>query len=205
MGAGVAASHSAPLAGANRARGATDRAALRPRLLSLSRAIAAPTARSTRPTPRRWRLPNDFPALQREAGGEAINESGLIVAEPERGVCQGRLLLAAPRSDAGAHVGRRDRAGGQGLDRGVPRARRARGDPLGADLREPRRHDGGEQSASPLPDLGDRKPAQRGGQGARRADAPIAQERGGCLLCDYLALELDAKTRIVCENEVSSR
>ena len=27
------------------------------------------------------------------------------------------------------------------------------------------------------------------------------EERGGCLLCDYLALELDAKARIVCENE----
>jgi len=27
------------------------------------------------------------------------------------------------------------------------------------------------------------------------------EQRGGCLLCDYLALELDAKARIVCENE----
>ena len=42
-------------------------------------------------------FPNDFPALKRRAGGEAINESGLIVAEPERGVA--KVVCFSPRHD----------------------------------------------------------------------------------------------------------
>jgi UDPglucose--hexose-1-phosphate uridylyltransferase len=72
---------------------------------------------------------------------------------------------------------------------------------LRADLRESRRDDGRQQSASALPDLGQpaafppRWPPNSAQQAAWRA------ERGSCLLCDYLALEREAGERLVCENE----
>ena len=152
--------------------GQTERAArpaeqrLRPRLLSLSR-------QSPRQRRGQSALPADAGLRQRlsrlaaRSGRRSDQRERTDRRRARARPVQGRLLLAAPRPDARAHVGRRDRAGRQGLDRGVPRARRARGDPLGADLREPRRDDGGEQSAPALPDLGDRESAQRGGQGAR--------------------------------------
>ena len=42
-------------------------------------------------------FPNDFPALQPDASGAAINDSGLIVAEPERGIA--KVVCFSPRHD----------------------------------------------------------------------------------------------------------
>ena len=62
-----------------------------------------------------------------------------------------------------------------------------------ADLREPRRDDGRQQPAPARPDLGHpavpTEPAQGGSPGNGRTD--------GCLLCDYLAVELADGERIV--------
>ncbi len=143
---------------------------------------------------------NDFPALQREAGGEAINESGLIVAEPERGLC--KVVCFSPRHDL--------TLARMSVDEIEPvvkvwteeyRALGAleairwvqifenRGAMMGASNPHPHCQIWATES---LPNEAVKELA------SQRA---YREERGGCLLCDYLALELDAKARIVCENE----
>ena len=97
---------------------------------------------------------NDFPALLK--GGEgSFDRQGLMVAEEETGIC--RVICFSPRHDltlarmAVADIERviavwRE----QYRDLGAMDEHRR-----GADLREPRRDDGGEQSASALPGVGD--------------------------------------------------
>ncbi len=143
---------------------------------------------------------NDFPALQREAGGEAINESGLIVAEPERGLC--KVVCFSPRHDL--------TLARMSVDEIEPvvkvwteeyRALGAleairwvqifenRGAMMGASNPHPHCQIWATES---LPNEAVKELASQRAYG---------EQRGGCLLCDYLALELDAKARIVCENE----
>ena len=138
--------------------------------------------------------------MQREAGGEAINESGLIVAEPERGLC--KVVCFSPRHDL--------TLARMSVDEIEPvvkvwteeyRALGAleairwvqifenRGAMMGASNPHPHCQIWATES---LPNEAVKELA------SQRA---YREERGGCLLCDYLALELDAKTRIVCENE----
>ena len=78
-------------------------------------------------------------------------------------------------------------------------------DPLRADLREPRRDDGRQQPAPALPDLVRRQPAERSRQGSRPRRPITAREHGGCLLCDYLRIELKERARIVAENDAFRR
>ena len=101
----------------------------------------------------------------------------------------GGLLLAAPRPDARPDDRRGDPAGSwiPGPS-STPSSARSAGR-LRADLREPRRDDGRQQPAPARPDLG--RPS--GCRTSRRKE--LRQQReyfaaGGCLLCDYLALEL---------------
>jgi UDPglucose--hexose-1-phosphate uridylyltransferase len=152
------------------------------------------------PYPQTLVFANDFPALQREAGGEAINESGLIVAEPERGLC--KVVCFSPRHDL--------TLARMSVDEIEPvvkvwteeyRALGAleairwvqifenRGAMMGASNPHPHCQIWATES---LPNEAVKEFA------SQRA---YRDERGGCLLCDYLALELDAKARIVCENE----
>ena len=84
-------------------QGQTERAArpaeqrLRPRLLSLPG--QPPRQRRDQPAPTRIRSfsPTTSRPCSGDAGEEAINESGLIVAEPERGVC--KVVCFSPRHD----------------------------------------------------------------------------------------------------------
>ena len=138
--------------------------------------------------------------MQREAGGEAINENGLIVAEPERGLC--KVVCFSPRHDL--------TLARMSVDEIEPvvkvwteeyRALGAleairwvqifenRGAMMGASNPHPHCQIWATES---LPNEAVKELA------SQRA---YREERGGCLLCDYLALELDAKARIVCENE----
>ena len=120
---------------------------------------------------------NDFPALLPESSGEKIARGGLLVGEAERGVC--RVICFSPRHDLTlARMTRRGhRARRSDVARSVPGARRHRRHQRRADLREPRRHDGGEQPPSALPGVGDRVAAQRDGEGARDPDRLLARAR----------------------------
>ena len=143
---------------------------------------------------------NDFPALQREAGGEAINVSGLIVAAPERGLC--KVVCFSPRHDltlARMSVEEIEPVVKVWTEEyralGALEAIRCvqifenRGAMMGASNPHPHCQIWATES---LPNEAVKELA------SQRA---YREERGGCLLCDYLALELDAKARIVCENE----
>ena len=143
---------------------------------------------------------NDFPALKREAGGEAINESGLIVAAPERGVA--KVVCFSPRHDltlARMSVDEIEpvvkvwteeyRAIGALEEIRWVQIFENRGAMMGASNPHPHCQIWATES---LPNEAVKELA------SQRA---YREERGGCLLCDYLALELDAKARVVCENE----
>ena len=83
MGAGVAASHEAPLAGASASRAARPAC---PRTIPTAisaPAICAPTASAIRDYAHTFVFDNDFAALQRRRAGGARSTSGLIVAEGE--------------------------------------------------------------------------------------------------------------------------
>ena len=117
---------------------------------------------------------NDFPALQQAAGSDRIDRDGLMVAEAEAGVC--RVICFSPRHDLTLA-----RMAVDDIDRVVEvwgeqyrSARSSRRHQRRADLREPRRDDGRQQSASALPGVGDRHVAQRDGEGARRAVGLLA-------------------------------
>ncbi len=110
---------------------------------------------------------NDYSALLPDSpqGG---TESGhrLLVAESERGVC--RVLCFHPDHSltlAGMEVADIVRVveawTAEFIELGC-----AAGDSSRADIRESRRHDGGQQSSPPLPDLGHRTYSRRAGCGA---------------------------------------
>jgi len=152
------------------------------------------------PYPHTLVFPNDFPALQREGGDEAINESGLIVAEPERGIA--KVVCFSPRHDltlARMSVEEIEpvvkvwteeyRALGALEEIRWVQIFENRGAMMGASNPHPHCQIWATES---LPNEAVKELA------SQRA---YLDERGGCLLCDYLALELDAKARIVCENE----
>ncbi len=152
------------------------------------------------PYPQTLVFANDFPALQREAGGEAIDESGLIVAEPERGLC--KVVCFSPRHDL--TLARMSVDEIEPVVKVWTEERRAlgaleairwvqifenRGAMMGASNPHPHCQIWATES---LPNEAVKELASQRAYG---------EQRGGCLLCDYLALELDAKARIVCENE----
>ena len=152
------------------------------------------------PYPQTLVFPNDFPALQREAGGEAIDEKGLIVAEPERGIA--KVVCFSPRHDltlARMSIDEIEpvvkvwteeyRALGALEEIRWVQIFENRGAMMGASNPHPHCQIWATES---LPNEAVKEFA------SQRA---YREERGGCLLCDYLALELDAETRIVCENE----
>ncbi|MGD0764316.1 MAG: UDP-glucose--hexose-1-phosphate uridylyltransferase [Roseiarcus sp.] len=143
---------------------------------------------------------NDFPALRADARGEAVDRGGLIVAEAESGFC--RVVCFSPRHDLTL-----PRMTGQEIERVVEawteqyrelggletinwvQIFENRGAMMGASNPHPHCQIWACQS---LPNEAAKELAS---QTAYRA------KRGGCLLCDYLKLELASGERIVCENE----
>jgi UDPglucose--hexose-1-phosphate uridylyltransferase len=145
-------------------------------------------------------FPNDFPALQADAAGEAVDRGGLIVAAPERGVCE--VVCFSPRHDltlARMSVDDIERvvaawiAEHRGLAQrdavGWVQIFENRGAMMGASNPHPHCQIWATES---LPNEAAKELAA---QTAYRA------ERGGCLICDYLKLELEAGERIVYEND----
>ncbi len=120
---------------------------------------------------------NDFPALLPESSRRKDRPRRLVGRRGGARRLPGDLLLAATRPDARADERRGHRARRSDVARSVPGARRHRRHQRRADLREPRRHDGGEQPAPALPGVGDRVAAQRDGEGARDPDRLLARAR----------------------------
>ena len=144
---------------------------------------------------------NDFAALLPDSGpAEALSDGGLLVAEPERGVC--RVVCFSPRHDltlgdmtpaqirpvVDTWVAQYTELAAVDWVRHV-QIFENRGGTMGASNPHPH---GQIWANERLPN----EPAKELAQQRAYAD-----DGGRCLLCDYLALELAAGTRIVDEND----
>ncbi len=143
---------------------------------------------------------NDFAALLPDVEPQMLNREGLLVAESERGLC--RVVCFSPRHDltiSGMEVAAIRRVVDVWADQyaelgAIPWVRHVqifenRGAMMGASNPHPH---GQIWADERLPD----EPAKELGQ-----QQDYAAERGTCLLCDYLSLELQEGQRIVCEND----
>jgi UDPglucose--hexose-1-phosphate uridylyltransferase len=143
---------------------------------------------------------NDFPALLPATSALEINEANLLVASPETGTC--RVICFSPRHDL--TLARME----SGDIRKVVDSWAEQYEELGADpsisyvqifenrgammgASNPHPHGQIWASAS-LPN----EPAKE-----QNSQAEYLREHRSCLLCDYLALELDLQERVVCVNE----
>jgi UDPglucose--hexose-1-phosphate uridylyltransferase len=143
---------------------------------------------------------NDFAALRADAGGPAVDQGGLIVAQPESGVC--RVICFSPRHDltlARMAVEEIEEVvrewAGQTRALGAIEAIHSvqifenRGDMMGASNPHPHCQVWASRS------LPNEVAKELAAQTAYRA------EHRGCLLCDYLRLELASGERVVDRNE----
>jgi UDPglucose--hexose-1-phosphate uridylyltransferase len=143
---------------------------------------------------------NDFAALRADAPLQEMNAGGLIVAQGEPGLC--RVICFSPRHDltlASMSVSDIEkvvdlwRAEFVRLDAdpriGAVQIFENRGAMMGASNPHPHCQIWATHS----------EPNEIVKESARQRD--YFEARGKCLLCDYLALELEAAERIVCANE----
>jgi UDPglucose--hexose-1-phosphate uridylyltransferase len=143
---------------------------------------------------------NDFAALLPDTAPQSLDRAGLLVAESERGIC--RVVCFSPRHDltlSGMDVAglRRvvDTWAEQYAELGAIEWVRHvaifenRGAMMGASNPHPHGQIWADEC---IPN----EPAKE-----LRQQQAYATTRGGCLLCDYLALELSEGQRIVCQNE----
>jgi UDPglucose--hexose-1-phosphate uridylyltransferase len=143
---------------------------------------------------------NDFSALLPEAVSFDMDERGLLTARSERGVC--RVVCFTPRHDLTLPELSLDDLGRvlacfteQSVELGgLPwinyvQIFENKGPMMGASNPHPHAQIWANES---LPSL----PAKE-----LAACREYTTRRGGCLLCDYLTVELQQSTRIVCENE----
>jgi UDPglucose--hexose-1-phosphate uridylyltransferase len=143
---------------------------------------------------------NDFPALLADGQPTSIDDSGLLVAESERGIC--RVICFSPRHDltlagmATSDVRRVvDVWAEQTLDLGSHpfinhvQIFENRGAMMGSSNPHPH---GQIWSNETVPELPRRE---------LESQQRYLQERDSCLLCDYLQKERDIGVRVVAENE----
>ena len=123
-----------------------------------------------------------------------FERGGLLIAEARAGHLPRGLLLAAPRPDV-AQMEPADAAPwwtpGSAQYRGTRRASRHQ---LRADLREPRRHDGREQPASALPDLGQPQRCPTSRPRSRHAQRRTGATRAAAA-CSAITLALELSSR----------
>ena len=172
VGLGVAAPHAAPLAGAGGKDGAGAAAGLRSGVLSLP----GQRAGGRRAQSRNTRAPSSSPTiLPRCCPIHRLAAPARRFAAPRtkvtQGTCRVDLFFAAPRPDPARNGDARTSAawwtcGRSRLDELGAAV------PLGAGVREQGRDDGLLQSASPRPDLGAGRAAQRAGQGGSAPARP---------------------------------
>jgi UDPglucose--hexose-1-phosphate uridylyltransferase len=143
---------------------------------------------------------NDFAALRRDAGDDAIDKGGLIVARAESGIC--RVICFSPRHDltlarmAVPEIERvvqvwAEQTHALGGDENIGHVQifENRGAMMGASNPHPHCQIWASRS---LPN----EPAKEFSAQSAYRDAHAA-----CLLCDVLKLELAADERVVCANE----
>lgn len=143
---------------------------------------------------------NDFPALQADAGTEALDRDGLIVARAEPGIC--RVICFSPRHDltlarmAVEDIGRvinvwveQSEALGAMDAINVVQVFENRGAMMGASNPHPHCQVWATRS------LPNETASELASQSAYRSG------HRSCLLCDYLKLEREAGERVVFENE----
>jgi UDPglucose--hexose-1-phosphate uridylyltransferase len=143
---------------------------------------------------------NDFAALKPDVPDARADEAGLLVAESERGQC--RVLCFSPdhsltlaRMDAPSITTVVDMWAGQYKELGAlgyvnsVQIFENRGEMMGASNPHPH---GQIWASKSLPNELSKEDASQ---------LAYANERGGCLLCDYLSLELRDGARVVCEND----
>ena len=143
---------------------------------------------------------NDYAALLPENQPQSIDQDGLLVAESERGIC--RVVCFSPRHDltlAGMELADLRRVVDTWAEQyaelgGIPWVRHVqifenRGAMMGASNPHPH---GQIWANERLPN----EPAKE----LRQQQAYTAAS-GGCLLCDYLAIELRDGRRLVCQND----
>jgi len=143
---------------------------------------------------------NDFPALSPDVSGEPINEGGLILGHPERGVC--RVLCYSPRHDL--PPARLERSQLRTVvDEWIAQSRELGSLPWVNYVQIFENHGaiGGASS---------RHPHSQIWASADIPNEPLAEQthqkkyrdtHGSCLLCDYAKLEASLGERVVCENE----
>ena len=143
---------------------------------------------------------NDYAALLPKAPETEVNESGIIVAEPERGIC--RVVCFSPRHDltisrmsateirpvVDAWVEEYESLGAVSWVEHVQIFENC-GSTMGAS--NPHPHCQIWANAT-IPNLPAKELISQG---------DYSKRLGSCLLCDYLKLELEHQERVVCENE----
>jgi UDPglucose--hexose-1-phosphate uridylyltransferase len=145
---------------------------------------------------------NDFAALKSQTSAERfdLDGKGLLVAEPEPGIC--RVLCFSPRHDltlasmplqqieeaVRAWMDQFRELGGMKIIRHV-QIFENRGAMMGASNPHPH---GQIWATASIPD----EPAKE-----LIAQRAYMRSHGSCLLCDYIQLERREQTRVVCENE----
>jgi UDPglucose--hexose-1-phosphate uridylyltransferase len=143
---------------------------------------------------------NDFAALKPHAAGDRFDESGLLVAEPESGVC--RVVCFSPRHDL--TIARMDPSS----IRPVVDTWTEQFQQLGADpainyvqIFENRGELMGASNPHPHCQIWSGLTLPNEHVKELRAQRDYRARSGCCLLCDYLDLELTHRERIVLEND----
>jgi len=143
---------------------------------------------------------NDFPSLQADASGDGIDEGGLIVAEPETGVC--RVICFSPRHDLTlARMSIDDIARVVGVWGEQYRALGATDGINAVQIFENRGAMMGASNPHPHGQIWATHGIPNETAKERAAQADHLRDKGSCLLCDYLKLEQKAGERIVFAND----
>ena len=143
---------------------------------------------------------NDFPALSPQLSGEPVNQGGLILGHPERGIC--RVLCYSPRHDL--PPARLDRAQLRVVvDAWVEQYRELGSLPWVNYVQIFENHGvlGGASSRHPHSQIWASADIPNEPLTEQIHQKKYREAHGSCLLCDYAKLELSLGERVVCEND----
>ena len=143
---------------------------------------------------------NDYPALLSEAFEMEVNESGLIVAQAERGIC--RVVCFSPRHDL--TISRMSRAEIRPVvDAWVEQYQSLASVPWVSHVQIFENCGAMMGASNPHPHCQIWANSTMPNHPAKEQASQLEHyvRVGSCLLCDYLKLELASGTRLVCENE----
>ena len=147
---------------------------------------------------------NDFPALTMDSEPADLRErepADLLIEERERGIC--RVVCFSPRHDLSLpQLSSREmrRVVAVWTEQYMELGAHPRAQPR-PDLREPRSSDGCKQSASALSDLGNGEYVPDIPRREQDALLAFSSTHHACLLCSYVATELNASERLVTTSE----